>query len=1185
MTYLGAALKRRLYPTVLCYHGCVARRADVLTFRESLADVRAHVRTLQQAGYRIVKPSEYKAWQDGSASFDQPVTCLHFDDGLASIDLVVPWLIEQGLPCGLALITRRLGHVDPEPDFVSWAQLNVWVASGLVELLNHTHNLHHLTLVRTGGVLDVAPVLEGPCWVDDGDVVYRLAGDPRWYWDFSQLDEVALAIPLWGTDQYDGATPLQTTLTLTPKATGSVSVLRFWMALSRPFGGGYDAEVEIRAGGVLVWAGTIAPKVYSTRAQWVEREFFSIELDTAFAVVSGTPIELEFTTLNAGSALALVYALPGFDDADFNAVTNCQGLYAAGTAGDRQWQYIDYPPGERWPLAACLILAFGTGADATVPQYEAYVDADCAAFDNAVANWLTADWVPTDVWTTPSRVGPPNVIGWSNPTLQHTVIPIVSATTRTIEALRFLLGGTENFQGGDADDELYDDHPNVQAAIAEALGRSYTATFRLSIGDTATGPWTEIGRGQVYNWQRGRASDVQAFVLTGGVTRYLYIETLNGGWLSGGEQRCRWPVWTVTALSRVSGAPAADPVSQIVYPFGSYFASGGGVVQQRPGFKDIGPELKGVLQARDYTHGYTIQAYRNTAAAEFREPDLRQTEWALGRWIVYGDQAPEVSRNNLAALSGMLFQDVPHRGVQWQASLEADPQGNASVRARADVLDFVAFDAWGFDGAGGIEPFAINDGGTYDGEVYADDKGWLQARGVRCLLIINNNLGTGEPDADIASHVVNHPATYIPLIVAIAVDDGWDGITCNLEAVPAADRAAATSFYEQLARAMHDEGKLLHATVPAATGTAYDAEFWTGWCDHFALAKVCDAIKVMSYTESGPGTNPGPAAPQAFWDLVYARMRSVVAEPWWPRVLVGCRAFGHVWNLTDATTEYATYHQAIAQGLEFAKRIDTRDTELGWGTDSIKAWCGTPATVDRAQREAAASFGGIGLWKLDDGDIEEFIPPVRQITRDEDMSFLDVRVPDTISRGSTGGPEFATGVAESQSGDEARNGRRLLPLCRYDVAVGVRDQDQADQLRDLFMVARGRLNLFRYRDWQDYRLVDGVIGTSDGVITTFQLVKVYEVDAYSLTRPITLPVDGTLDVKRNGVSVGGWTCNYSTGLVSFASPPAAGVISASCEFDVKARFDIDYLPTEIVGRNPGTRLFRPGSIPLVERRA
>lgn len=1195
MSYLGAALKRRLYPTVCCYHGCVSRRLDVLTFRESLADVRAHVRTLQQAGYRIVKPSEYAAWQAGAISFDEPITCLHFDDGLASIELVVPWLIEQGIPCGLALITRRLRRVDPEVDFIRWAQVRAWVATGLVEVLSHTHNLHHLTLVRNAdsGLLDVAPVLEGPCWVDDGDVVYRPAGDARWYWDFSQLDEVALAIPLWGTDQYDGLTPIVTTLHITPKASGTVSVIRFWMALSRPFSGGYDAQVELRAGGVLVWAGTVAPKQYSTRSQWVEREFYSIPLDTPFAITSGTAVDLEFTTLNAGNAVALLYAIPTSDDADFFAVSTCQGLYLAGTQGDRAWQYVDYPPGERYPMRPCVILGFGTGADASVPDYTAYVEADCNAFEDAVNSWLTADWEATVAYATPSTAGPQHVIGWANPDRVHAVLPIAAGAGVTVEAVRIELGGTENFKDGDADEWTYGrpGNPSFQAAVNEALGRSYTACFRLLLGDSDVGPWTEIGRGQIYEWQRGRASDVDAFTLTAGVARWLRIETINGGWLSGTQQRCRWPVWRVTVLSRAGGQPAADAVTQIVYPFGSYYAGGTGVVQQ-PDIKDIGPDLKALFVGLGYDHGYTIQQFRNTRAAEFREPDLRQTEWALGRWLVYGDQAPEVSRNNLAAISGFLFQDVPHRGVAWQASLEADPAGNASVRARPDTLDFVAFDAWGFDGEGGIAEFELNDGGTYDGETYADDKGWLQARGVRCLLIINNNLGTGEPDDAIASHVVNNPSVYIPQIVAIAVDDGWDGITCNLEAVPAEDRAAATAFYTQLARALHAAGKLLHATVPAATGTDYDADWWTGWCDHGALAKVCDAIKVMSYTETGPGTDPGPAAPQPFWDAVYARMRAVVPEPYWPRVLCGCRAFGHVWDAAaPGEAEYTTYHGAIAQGLELARRIDVRDTELGWGTDTVKAWCGTPATVDRSQLEALGTgrqsgFGGIGLWKLDDGDIDEFIPLVRQIGRAEDMSFLDgVQFPETVSRGCSGGPEFDTSVVESQSGDEARIGRRELPLYRYDASVGVRTQEMADAVRDVFMVARGKLHTFRYKDWQDYRLVDGVIGTADGVLTNFQLVKLYQVGAHSLTRPIVLPRESTLVVKRNGSAVGGWTVNALTGLVSFASPPAAGVISASCEFDVKVRFDIHYLPIDIVGRNIATFLFRPGSIPLVERRA
>ena len=102
--------------------------------------------------------------------------------------------------------------------------------------------------------------------------------------------------------------------------------------------------------------------------------------------------------------------------------------------------------------------------------------------------------------------------------------------------------------------------------------------------------------------------------------------------------------------------------------------------------------------------GYTIQPYRNTRDAEFREPALRHTRWAVGRWIAYGDQDPRISIQNLRALSGYLFPDVKARGLKWQVSLEADPIGNASIKACVNVLDFVAFDAWGFDGSGSIVP-------------------------------------------------------------------------------------------------------------------------------------------------------------------------------------------------------------------------------------------------------------------------------------------------------------------------------------------------------------------------------------------------------------------------------------------------------------------------------------------------
>jgi len=1195
MTGITRWQKRRLYPTCVCYHGCVRSRPSALTFREVASDIKAHVRSLQAAGYTILLPSQYKAWQSGAATYPGPVTCLHFDDCLGSIDQIIPWLIEQGLPCGIAIITRRLGKYDPEDGFARWDTVRDWVATGLVEVMSHTHNMHHLTLIKkSDGTLDVGPILEAPCWVDDGDVVYRSPTDSRWYWDFSHVDAITLGLPLFGTDPWDSTTPIVTTLTITPKATGSVAVLRLWMALSKPSGSGYDARVQIRANGRLVYDGTISPKHYETRDQWVEREFLSITLDTAFAATSGSAVLLQFTTLNAGAGCALLYGLCTADDVRFRAVTNCRGLFPQGSQGwpGLSWQYTDYPAGDRWPIVPCLILGFGTGANATLAQYQGYVDSDCATASSMVNAYLGAQWAEAVAYkaTFASSMGGPSfpvdvpVMGWDAPSKVAATVPLFAAAATLVEWVRFSLTSAEYFYGvGIKGDAIYDAHDGLTREFAQAAqNRSYSATFELHYSaDKIT--WTSVGQAAIWRIAKNRAIDLTPFTLSG--NGYLRLTPVNAGPLVGDNTRTRWGIVQVSVGYRT--ATAAPPtLDQLVYPFGSYLGDTS-VLQQRPGFKDISPDLKSVLANRGITHGYTIQPYRNTVAAEFREPDLRQTEYALGRWLVYGDQDLAVSQNNLAALSGYLFHDVQHRGVNYQVSMEADLQGNATIKARPQVLDFVAFDAWAFDGAGTIVPFPTNDGGTYGGVVYPNDKAWLQARGVRCTLIINNNLGTGEPNTVIGDHVVNNAGVYIPLIVDVAVGHGWDGITCNLEALSPGSRAAATAFYTALARALHSAGKLLHATVPAPTGTAYDADFWVGWCDHGALAKVCDGLKVMSYTETGPGSDPGPAAPDWFWLAVYQRIRLIVPEPYWPRIYCGCRAFGHQWDTTDTSkAEYHTYHETIAAALSVGARIDMASTEMGWGHGTTKAWCGTPATLDRSQITAVAhGFGGLGLWKLDDGDLEEFFPTTQQIGRVEPMEFMDVRFPADISYGSTSGPRFNTSVIEVQSGDSARNARWSTPLYDFDASLKIRTAAQFDAVRDLFMAARGKWRSFRFKDWSDCRATGQALGNADGVLTNFQLQKTYSTGAYAMVRKITKPVAGTVTLYRNGQAATGWTVNTSTGLVSFTSAPAAGAITASFEFDVPVRFDMDTLPTEIVSRQQShALLLSPGTVKLVEVR-
>lgn len=1166
-----AQTKRRLYPTCVCYHGCVTARNEALTFRELAGDIKSQVRSLQRAGYQIIPPSQYKAWQTGTLSFDKPVTCLHFDDCLGSIDQIIPWLIAQGIPCGIALITRRLGKYDPEDGFARWETVRDWVATGLVELLSHTHNMHHLTLIKNEdtGVLDVGPILEAPCWVDDGDVVYRVAGDTRWYWDFSHVDAITLGVPLFGTDPWDSTTPITTTLTITPKASGTVTLLRLWMALSKPSGSGYNAQVQIRANGALVFDGVIAPKHYETRDQWVEREFLTITLDAAFAITSGTAVQLQFTTLNAGTGCALLYGICTADDAAFRAVTNCQGLYPEGSqAGPyRYWKYIDYPAGQRWPVLPCLILGFGTGRHATVTEYQAYVDADCAQAQASVTSCLGAQWAEAIAFAAPplNTLGSWVIegwnyipVGWAAPNRVAAIVPISSAAPTLVEWLRFKFGNAEYFRGGDG---FGTDWANP--AYAEAQTRSYPATFTLDFStDQAT--WTPIGQAAIWRIAKGRGIDVTPFTLSG--TGYLRITPINGGPFGIPDARCRWGVASVTVGYRTTTG-AAPALTQLVYPFGAYLGGDSAIVQQRPGFKDISPDLKSVLQANNITHGYTIQAVRNVQAGEVREPDLRQTEYALGRWLVYGDQDPRVAINNLAATSGYLLPDVKHRGVKWQVSMEADIVGNATIRQRVDVLDFVAFDAWYFDGSGNVVPNDCNDGGTYDGTTYPDDRAWLRARGVRCLLIINNNAGTGEPDPATGEHVVNNPGLYIPAVVAAAT--GWDGITCNLEALPATARAAATSFYTQLATALHAAEKLLHATVPATTGTDYDAPWWVGWCDHLALAKVCDGIKVMSYTETGPGTDPGPAAPQWFWDQAYDYIRCVVPEPYWPRVYCGCRAFGHLWSAGDAANaDYQTYHQTIAAALTYGKQIEVRDTEMGWGNGTYTGWCGTPATLDRSQLEAAKSgFGGIGLWKLDDGDLEEFFPTTKQIGLDNMAAFVEQRFPVEYSWGAEGGPKFRTQVVTSDSGAESRVQTWQFPLCSYKLTRDLFSAADHDKLLAFWRIMGGRATGFRFKDFMDFRATGQNIGTGDGLTATFQLRKAYTFAdnltgvSQTLWRIIKKPVPGTVSISVDGVlKTSGWTINTSTGLVSFTVAPASGaIITSSFEFDVPVRFSSDDL--------------------------
>ncbi len=197
-------------------------------------------------------------------------------------------------------------------------------------------------------------------------------------------------------------------------------------------------------------------------------------------------------------------------------------------------------------------------------------------------------------------------------------------------------------------------------------------------------------------------------------------------------------------------------------------------------------------------------------------------------------------------------------------------------------------------------------------------------------------------------------------------------------------------------------------------------------------------------------------------------------------------------------------------------------------------------------------------------------------------SFHEVQFPPKIAYGATGGPEFNTSIATTFGGFEQRNINWQKSRGRWDVSTGLKNQADMDALQAFFRARFGKAYGFRFKDWADYVAVGQNIGTGNGTQTTFQLTKIYSSGGYTYLREIKKPVNGTVKIYLNSIlQSSGYTLDLTTGIVTFAVAPTAGVlVSADCEFDVPVRFDTD----AIAVRADGPGFFVWDAVPIVELR-
>jgi uncharacterized protein (TIGR02217 family) len=184
--------------------------------------------------------------------------------------------------------------------------------------------------------------------------------------------------------------------------------------------------------------------------------------------------------------------------------------------------------------------------------------------------------------------------------------------------------------------------------------------------------------------------------------------------------------------------------------------------------------------------------------------------------------------------------------------------------------------------------------------------------------------------------------------------------------------------------------------------------------------------------------------------------------------------------------------------------------------------------------------------------------------------FAEVQFPALISRGAKGGPMFKTSVSVVNSGASQRVALWNDPIWRWDVGIGAQTRDQMQEVIEFFIARMGKLQGFRFKDWQDYRVTDQTMQNISGDL--WQIVKRYTSGSVTKIRRIRKPIDGTLSITDHvGVPISAleYTVDYTKGTVLFTLGPVVNP-RATCEFDTPVRFDtdsIDYTQDDIDARS------------------
>lgn len=193
------------------------------------------------------------------------------------------------------------------------------------------------------------------------------------------------------------------------------------------------------------------------------------------------------------------------------------------------------------------------------------------------------------------------------------------------------------------------------------------------------------------------------------------------------------------------------------------------------------------------------------------------------------------------------------------------------------------------------------------------------------------------------------------------------------------------------------------------------------------------------------------------------------------------------------------------------------------------------------------------------------------------MTFRAVRLPECISFGAQGGPEFRTVVSTQESGDESREGTIAKALGRWTIGYQGKLEDAWTDFQDFWYIVGGSRD-----SWQFWDPLDNDCSSAQAILTalsasTWQMWKRRTFGAITYDQKIVLP--RTVTVTGSGT----YSVSATTGIITKSA--GADPTGFTCDwFDKLCRFGIDHLVQTIDNKNPGRDEFivAYAGIPIVE---